>query len=47
MNKKGDISIDTIIIWAIVILMLLILLVIILKNTGALNALWDKIMGAF
>ncbi len=47
MKKRGDISIETIIKWAIVILMLFILLIIIFRNSGAMKAVWEKILGMF
>jgi len=44
-SKKGDISIETIVKWAIVILMLFILLVIIFRNSDAMKGIWEKILG--
>ncbi|MBW3012465.1 hypothetical protein KY311_04720 [Candidatus Woesearchaeota archaeon] len=46
-SKKGDISIETIIIWTIIILMLLIIMVIIFRNSEAMKAVLSKITGAF
>ena len=47
MRKKGDITIETVITWAIIILMLFVLLILIFKNTEGMKAVWDKILGVF
>jgi hypothetical protein len=47
MEKKADITIETIIKWAIVILMLFVILFIIFRNTEAMKTVWERIIGIF
>jgi hypothetical protein len=46
-SKKGDLTVETIIKIAIVVLILFVILFIVLRNTNAMQTIWEKITGLF
>jgi hypothetical protein len=47
MNRKGDLSVETIIKIAIAVAMLFILAILVYKNSDAMKKIWEGIIGFF
>jgi hypothetical protein len=45
--KKADLTVETIIKIAIAVLILFVILYLVLKNSGAMDVIWERITGFF